>query len=404
MEKLLRKKPDENKFEYIWRIGRAIDNGLLPHWKNISEDINKELGLPEDEYLSESAYRKMYQSAKKFYDAGVFDTPTKEKSDLALLKRDIEHERVKLRTEKIEYNRWIREHARDELIVEKMIEAINGLQPLDTPQYIKPKKNNKGYMLAFGDEHFGVEFELLGIHGEVINAYSPEIFETHMWDLFNQLIEIINKEKIDLLYIYSLGDFCDGILRVSQLMKLRYGVIDSTIKYADFMCNWLNELSKYVRIEYQMTGGNHTELRMLNQPKGTFTEDNMSKFVFEFIKCRLKDNKNIEVNSNPTDFIYQNIVGFEVLGFHGEVKNMEQAMKDFSKIYNINVDYLIAGHLHHTKVEEVGKCSEVINVPSIIGIDPYSLSIRKTSDSAAKLIVFEESKGKVCEYTIKLQA
>ncbi|WRK54554.1 hypothetical protein SD457_06420 [Coprobacillaceae bacterium CR2/5/TPMF4] len=66
MEKLLRKKPDENKFEYIWRIGRAIDNGLLPHWKNISEDINKELGLPEDEYLSESAYRKMYQSAKNF--------------------------------------------------------------------------------------------------------------------------------------------------------------------------------------------------------------------------------------------------------------------------------------------------------------------------------------------------
>ena len=64
-----------------------------------------------------------------------------------------------------------------------------------------------------------------------------------------------------------MGDFNDGILRVSQLMKLRYGVVDGTIKYADFISNWLNELTKYVRVKYQSTNGNHSELRMLGQPK-----------------------------------------------------------------------------------------------------------------------------------------
>ena len=65
-------------------------------------------------------------------------------------------------------------------------------------------------------------------------------------------------------------------------------------------------------------------------------------------------------------------------------------------------DYLIAGHLHHSKTETVGVDSEVINVPSVIGVDDYSLSLGKSSNAGATLLVFERLKGKVVEYDIKL--
>ena len=141
---------------------------------------------------------------------------------------------------------------------------------------------------------------------------------------------------------------------------------------------------------------------MLGQPKGTFTEDNMGKVVSEFIKTRLKDNPNFTYIENPTGYIYAQIACNTILGIHGEVKNMENAIKEFSKIYNVPIDYLLAGHLHHSRIEEVGVNSEVINVPSIVGVDPYSLSLNKTSNASAKLLVFEQNKGKVCEYTLKL--
>ena len=317
-------------------------------------------------------------------------------------KRQIEKARVKLRTEKIEYNRWLREEARDELILEKICEAISSLEPIDIPKYIEPKHNTRGYVLVYGDEHFGVEYELKGLFGDIINAYSPEIFEKRMWDLFNQTIEIIQKENIDTLHVFNMGDYMDGILRVSQLMKLRYGVVEGTIKYANFITNWLNELTKYVRVNYQSTNGNHSELRMLGQPKGTFTEDNMSKIVTEFIKTRLKDNPNFTYIENPTGFIYAQVACNTILGIHGEVKNMKTAIDDFSRIYNVPVQYLLAGHLHHNKTEEIGINSEVINVGSIIGVDSYSLSLRKTANASAKLLVFEQIKGKTCEYTLKL--
>lgn len=322
--------------------------------------------------------------------------------ELQTQKRELQKERKKLQTEKLEYNKWLREDARDELIMEKICNSINNLEPMDIPTYIEPKHNIRGFVLAYGDEHFGVEYELKGLFGDIINSYSPEIFEERMWDLFNQVVEIIQKENIDTLNVFNMGDFNDGILRVSQLMKLRYGVIDGTIKYADFISNWLNELSKYVRIKYQSTNGNHSELRMLGQPKGTFTEDNMGKVVSEFIKIRLKDNPNFTYIENPTGFIYAQVACNTILGIHGEVKNMKTAIDEFSRIYNVPIQYLLAGHLHHNKTEEIGVNNEVINVGSIIGIDDYSLSLRKTANASAKLLIFEQNKGKICEYTLKL--
>ena len=404
----LKKEDNENTNEYIWRMCDYKDKGLLDlNWEQVGELINKELfGSDEELYRTSSAYRKPYQYAKDFYDDVFkkrmysYDNEAIKKMDD--LKRDILKERIILNTTAVEYNKWLRENARDELIVEEICKSISNLSPLEKPAYIQNKYSTKEYCLVFGDEHYGTEFELTDLLGNIINSYSPEIFEKRMWDLFYQVIDIIKKEDINTLNVYSMGDFSDGCLRVSQLMKLRYGVIDGTIKYANFISNWLNELTKYVRIRFQMTDGNHTELRMLGQPKGTFVEDNMGKIVKEFIKIRLEDNNNFTFIENPTGYIYDNLAGNVILGIHGETRSLEKTLKDLSAIYNTQIKYLFAGHLHHSKLEEIGINSEVINIPSIIGVDPYALSLNKESNASEKLFIFEQGKGRTCEYTFKL--
>lgn len=393
----------ENYHQYIWRIDELVQSGKYKNWKEITPFVNRELfGEDEELYRDESAYRKAVKYARDFYEANVFGIKDEYYKKIQTEKRELEKVKAQVQTEKLEYSRWLREEARDELITEKICNAVSSLLPLNIPHHIYPAHNSRAYALIFGDEHYGVEFELKGLFGDILNAYSPEIFEKRMWDLFNQTIEIVQRENIDMLNVFSMGDFSDGILRVSQLMKLRYGVVDGTIKYADFISNWLNELTKYVRVRYQQTNGNHTELRMLGAPKGTFTEDNMGKVVSEFIKTRLKDNPNFEYIENPTGYVYAELAGNPILGIHGEVKNMGNAIKEFSSIYGIHIRYLLAGHLHHNKVEEVGVNQEVINIGSIIGVDNYSLSLRKISNASAKLLVFEQDKGKTCEYILKL--
>ena len=362
------------------------------------------------EYTGEDEHRDtIRKGAKLFYEyleAGWIRNPlessTVAPTEATVQMRELQKERYKIQTEKLELNRWLRENARDELIVEHICQAVEKLEPLAIPDPIHTEVSDREGILLFGDEHYGTEFEIRGLRNEILNSYSPEIFENRMWSLLEQTISIVRKEGFSRIHVFSMGDFEDGLLRVKQLMQLRYGVVEGTVRYADFISNWLNELSKYVEVEFQTTNGNHTELRMLGQPKGTFTKENMSLVVEAIITTRLANNPNFTFTKNPTGYIYADILGYKLLGIHGEVKSMEQAIKDFSQIYRVQLDFLIAGHKHHSRSETVGINQEVINVPSIIGVDDYSLSIHKTSNAGATFLVFEKDKGKSIEYAIKL--
>ena len=407
MNDILKRLDGETENQMLWRVGRAKANGLLGDmtWVQIAEVFNKEFREDETQFYDSSAYRKRYANFADAYEElfSQENFSNEEIMTIAEHKRELEKVKIQVQTEKLEYNKWLREEARDELICEKIVNAVKSLRPLSVPSelYSEKHKNASG-VLCFGDEHYATEFTIRGLYGEIINQYSPDIFEQRMWALLDETVNIIQKEQLYTLYIFALGDFCDGILRYSQLMKLKYGVVEGSVRYADFISTWLNELSKFVKIKYQMTYGNHTELRMLNAPKGTFKDDNTGLFVREIIKTRLKDNPNFEMIINPTGLIFDNIEGFNVLGIHGEVRNMESAIKDFSSTYNTNIQILIGGHMHHYKAETVGVNKDVINVPSIIGIDDYSMSLNKTSNPGASLFLVEENKGVTVEYKIKL--
>lgn len=397
------KEINSEEFEKILSECEAKMSGLSEDdWQDIIDrhglDINRDTLRKNCTGIFGSVFVKQYYEEKNAKDDFSDDEYIQKLEDK---KRELERARIKLNSDKVEYNKWLREDCRNEMIVEKLVDAISQLEPLDMPSSLSYKENNREYLLCFGDAHYGTELSIKDLFGYEINKYSPEIFENRMNELLSQVIEIIKKENITVLKIFSMGDEIDGILRVSQLMKLRYGVVESTIKYAEFISNWLNELSNYVNIKYYHTNGNHSELRMIGQPKGTFVEDNMGKVVVEFIRERLKDNPNFKIIENPTGHMFAPLCNYYVLGFHGETKNMEQQMKDFEKIYGVHIDYLIGGHLHHSKSETVGINSEVINIPSIIGIDDYSMKLNKTSNAGATLLVFEKLKGKVIQYDIK---
>lgn len=382
-------------------LSNRLDDPTI-EWQDIAD-------LRSDYYGEEEHRDTVRKGAKLFYEylqAGWIKNPESNSivtaSETSNKIRELQKERYKLQTEKLELNRWLRENARDELITEHICQEVKKIEPMVRPDPIYIEPSNRAGILLFGDEHFGTEFELKGLNDEIINSYSPEIFEDRMWNLLDRTISICNKEDFSKIHVFSMGDFEDGVLRVKQLMQLRYGIVEGTVRYADFISNWLNELSRYVAIDFQTTSGNHTELRMLSQPKGTFTNENMSLVVDSIVSTRLADNPNFTFTKNPTGYIYANILGYNFLGIHGEVKNMEDAIKDFSHTYRVQIDYLIAGHKHHARSETVGINQEVINVPSIIGIDDYSLSIHKSSNSGATFLVMEEGKGKTIEYAIKL--
>ena len=390
---------NETDEELIYRV--CSDKDLIGSWQNVADILNELLGT---EY-TESKFRKQFQAFNKMLSANrsKFADSDEQIKEIEVQKRELEKERKKLQSEKIEYNKWLREEARDELIAEKICEAITSLDKYSSPVRISTSSNKKSWILAISDCHYGCEYEIKDFYGGIINAYSPEIFEERMTILFNKVVDKIEDLGIKELSIIELGDGIDGVLRMSQLMRLRYGVIESSIRYADYLANWLNELSKYVSIKFQMVfDSNHNQLRLLDGKKNTFPDENVSKIMMALIKERLRDNENIAILENPTGMTYSMMSTYCVVGLHGEKKNLKNNLLEMSRTYGIHIDYTISGHIHHDALKEIGMDSAVLSVGSVIGIDPYAMTLNAASNASCSMFEFEQGQGRTAEYVFKL--
>lgn len=372
-------------------------------WQDVNDFRVKSLNVVE----ALDTTRKGSKILNEYLDAGWNITPpdTGEEEVNTLSEYDdqlqnLRKERIKLQSEKIELNRNLRELARDEIIIENIRKAILKLPSFDIPEPIKVQHSIKSYLLCLSDAHFGVSWSIPDFYGVVLNEYSPEIFKTRMLELFSQLVTIIKKEEIKELTIFELGDGINGLLRLnSQLMQTRYGVVESSILYAEYLATWLDSLSHYVKIKLSMVKrSNHNQLRVCNAPKNAFPDEDMSHVINIFLKERLKDNPNIKILDNPTGMCYAQMSTYVCVGIHGESKSMQKTINELSRAYQHPIDYIFAGHKHHSKSEEVGINSEVVNVRSMCGVDPYGLSLNKSSDPGASLFVFEQGKGKIIDY------
>ncbi|MGM1044869.1 MAG: metallophosphoesterase [Bacillota bacterium] len=400
----IKRKHNETIEDYLIRLGDNLELYEL-NWSSASDLLNKET---QEEY-TEAKWRKDYSSylkwkpyvVNKFVDNDIIQ----EVRDATIEQRK---ERYKLQSEKIEYNKALRECARAELLEEKIIESVNKRPTIIIPDiYIKSNNTKKDFLFPIADLHDGVEFSLFGWEGELLNEYSPEILEKRMWTLLEEFIQINEQHKINHVTLPNLGDSVDGILRMSQLMSLKLGVTDSAIHFAEFMSQWLNELSKYCVVDYYSIFGNHDQMRLLSGKRDEFPHENAQKWITALIKANLKDNKNVSVNS-CNEFMYLDVLGTKVLGVHGEnEKNLENSIKDYILTYNKPVHLLISGHLHHAHEKTIGMSGmrdiEYVQTPAIIGIDDYSLKLKKTSNAGAKVMVIEEGKGRTLTYNIKLK-
>lgn len=392
------KKFTDSEYITIWEVCSKKEQ--YGDWQAVADILNARL----HKNYSEACYRKAYQYWSLMNDAikscvGDDNDIVKE---FQVQKRELEKERKKLQTEKLEYNRWLREEAREEMVQEKISEAIANLKPLTVPEYRATPEKNRGAVLCLADAHFNAEFEIKGLWGEVLNSYSPEIFVERMWLLRDKVKEIVEREKLSELHIYGLGDDNDGLLRLTDnLFKLRWGVLESTLIYADFMANWINAVSSFVNVNVHMVqDSNHNQLRLCSAPKNAFKGENLSKIIVHTLKGRLSDNPCVKVVENPTGYVFANIVGYNIMGIHGEVKSLKATMDNLSRLYNTRIDFLIGGHKHHS--EEYGFDCEAISVGSIIGIDDYSTSLMRSSNASATMLIFEEGNGLVTKHNIKL--
>lgn len=390
------KRDNENYLEYAQRLTQALSWGSVGYkeWSEslIGEAIYSEETLRRCSIFFRKFLDKIKKENLKTSDYNVL-------SDFYELKNELEKEKKKIKQEKNELNDIYRNKARNEIFQDRIIEAIEKLPSFEIKSFNNfyfSKEENKSGLLCISDFHAGSEYEIKGLYNEVVNKYNFEIMEARMWSIISK----INNDDIlfDDMTVAILGDCFENILRLSSLMKIKEPVVDTVIKFSEFLSNWLIKLNEtiHVPINVVVVGGNHDINRLLNG-KPQLEEENLTKIVVEFLKLRLKDFKYINVD-NYTEVAIKTIRKNNIMFQHGEDKDIQVTMNYFENLYNVTVDEIICGHLHRPESKSVGITDvgdkTITRVGSICGVDPYAKKVRCAARPSCYFALYDEENGK----------
>ena len=390
------RKKNESYLSFSKRVTRALSNKTISYKEWAKSLLNENI-------YGEENTRRCFVFFEKFLSILENDEinniqDENKLQEILIAKKELEKERKKIQTINLEYNQYVRDISRFELFNEKIKEAIDNMPALIFSNTIQDKFNSKQTaVLCISDAHNGDEINMQTVFNEPINIYSPDILKKRLNKLADTVIkDYKNNFNYKKLIVFDLGDGIQNILRLSDIAKLKTGVIDSVLQYAEMISQFLNKIQNElnIQIEFSCLGGNHSELRLISTGRN-WESENLGKVIREFIALRLKDNQNIKVDPY-SDFSFKQIEGINILAIHGDdsKKNINE-ISYWEQYHNITIDILLMGHFHHQEQISLGYSptgdKEIIIVPSLIGIDEFSRKNRKLARAGAKFILFEDN-------------
>ena len=374
-----------------------LDAKLIDHQQWVAEVLGEDYrGVYSDEYLRRAA--KVFAIFVKNLDDEQIETGDDE-VELRKLLDDIKAEKLKVQTANLEYNAAQRAEARNDMFHEQLIAAVNRLEPINRQPVkyhpINPDTKTTA-LLAISDIHAGSTFEIKGMYGEVVNAYSWDIMCSRMWSLLDKIAD--DDLAFDDLTVAILGDCFENVLRDSSLTKLREPVVDTVIRFGEFMANWLVAVSEHLDcpINVVTIGGNHDVARLLTS-RPHFEGENLTKIVVEFLKLRLAGFDTITVDDYQ-DVAIKTIRGTNIMFQHGEDKDLKDTLDYFCNLYNVDCDEILAGHLHRPESKAIGYADVgdrlLTRVGSIVGVDAFAKKIRVSARPSAYMAMYTDAQGK----------
>lgn len=389
--------PSENEEQFIWRLGQAKDSGELDmSWEELADIINKELGN-EDRPLSEAAYRKPYQQAKRYFESGVFDGFNDDEylKELQLQKQELAKQQVKVRDERNELNRIIREEARKESYVDMVKRIIcEDVKPINISTHNILFNGDSDLLCSLSDIHTGIKIN------NWMNTFNEDVLKERIEKYTSDIIGIKEIHQSQDCYIV-IGEILSGLIHKNLRLQNNMNLMEQFKYISELISAMLVKLANnFNHIYVYTTQGNHS--RIVANKEESLDGENMDILLPFYLKARLQNIENVSICDNmiEPEIAMFNIRGNNVFSSHGHKDNPATVVQNFTMMFGVKPDIVLLGHRHTNGLSTVYD-SKVIQVGCVSGTDEYAVSIRKVNKPEQAVAVVNKT-GLLCLYDIQL--
>lgn len=397
----LKKREDENDEQFIWRLGQYKDSGLLDmNWDEIAGVINKELDI-EDAPFTEAAFRKPYQQAKRFYDAGVFTDMSDDEylAELRIQKQELEKEKVRMRDERNELKRMLREEARKESYREQIARTISecDVKPLEYDKYKKfddITSGNNDLVITLTDLHTGIEID------NYFNTFNNDVLKNRLNRYLDKIIEVqqCHSSKNACIII---SEIISGLIHDSLRIESNQTVIEQFLTAVNYISEFLAELSKHFNdVNVFVCPGNHS--RVVANKDRNLKGENFDHFIIPFLEAKLQNFDNIHCYKNEVEesIAMFNVRGNIIMAAHGDKDDPSTVVQKFTMMFGVKPNIVYLSHRHTNAMSTVYD-TKVITSGSLSGSDSYCMDKRLRGKPEQVISVITD-KGLECNYDVKL--
>lgn len=398
------KRENENDRQFIFRLGRAKEQGLIDlDWQQLTDIFNRELTDIKNgaDKLSASTYQQQYRIAVLYYEDVFkgYDTNNNNEETIGLLEEKTQtfyKEKVKAQ----DALREMRKHLRDEARIEALKEAIQSeaknfhvdLKPFKVEDEIL-YSGNKEAVLCIGDWHIGA------FANNFRNTYNIEIAQQRLKTLFSKVVYYCKIHKIAKLNVVNLSDLIEGEIHVSSRIESELDTIEQIKIASQLLSKFLIDLTSEIPfVTYRSVLDNHS--RVQPNYKDHIEKESFCKLIDWWLEEKIKQ-ANLEFEkvgmSNSIEMIQDNIddnigmfrVNNKTIAFsHGHLGSANSILQDLAFGTNTMIDIVLLGHWHVDKVKNFQGKKIYFN-GSLKGVDSYTLNKRLFSDPSQTLLIFD---------------
>lgn len=390
---------NETEEQYLWRIGQFVDSGKIESWASVNDIVNKEI-LGEDETLwrTESAWRKRYQAAKKFYDGCFSKMKSNEYSQqVSEMNRELERAKIKYRDER---NAWNKQNYIDARVEEKLDllekELLSqGRVNFEMHDNVNITSDND-ILIILSDFHIGQCFY------STWGVYNSSIAKQRLNQLLNEVIAIQKMHSSEKCFISIQGDILSGNIHKSIQVTNRENVIEQIKIATELIASFCYEISKvFSKVFMSSVVGNHSRI---DRKDDALHDERLDDIIAWGVELSLKHINNFYVLKRNLDngISMMDIRNKTYVNVHGDYDRYTNAGVSNLCMHLGFIPYAITfGHLHTCAVDETNGV-KMIRGGSLAGSgDDYTIE-KRLSGKPSQMVCVCNDKGVVCYYPVEL--
>lgn len=166
----------------------------------------------------------------------------------------------------------------------------------------------------------------------------------------SKILSEIKKNNLTHIHLVELGDLVDGAtLRVSQLRKIKAGIITQIIEVSRAYAQLIDDLLEHVDITFLiLESSNHTQLRTFGTKPNELSDEDVMRVFTEFMRTAFKNHSGLTIKAGEDLLV--DILNFKFFFGHGHlIRGKKGYLETLQSDRNTIIDYGFFGHFHHAR-------------------------------------------------------